>query len=72
MNAFAFPHLHASKKEMDSSAEECDFFNEIRDEFEFIDEMLELEETFGHFSVPRRHVTDRINPLEYYRSEEFR
>ena len=56
---------------MDSD-EERDHYTNLRDEFEFIDEMLELEETFGHFSVPRRHVTDRINPLEYYRSEEFR
>ena len=51
---------------------ERDVMEQVREENELIDEMLELEAHFGPFSVPRRYITDRINPLEHYSNLEFR
>ena len=41
---------------------------EVREKGEFIQQMIELEEEFGSFSVPRRLIEDRLNPLEYFQT----
>ena len=46
---------------------------ELRERSDLLHHMLDLEEKFGEFRVPRRLLQDRLNPLECYnRPNEFK
>jgi hypothetical protein len=46
--------------------------NVVQDHIQFVLDFQDLEELFGPASLPRRLLTDRENPLECLRPNEFR